>query len=435
MMTERSGRGWLADSLIVDRRTILSSFAGAAVADLLAAGRASAQADPDPSLRHMPVRATPEATGGGPDALRTLLALVPRSLTDHGGAGDVAWYYADIAQQFASLNLPHDAEGPAMTDESWWSAVSSLAAVSLAFRSAMREDFVDAIGFQPWGVDQTLLAGVPPEQVTLFRRLFDEAQLAAAWEATGYARVTSASGVPVWTIGEDGRLVLDMPIQRYVQTAFNNLALIDGEILVCAPTMALLDEVITARESGEGSALADAGLAAALDTLPPTTVSAYVVEPIPVADLVDWSAMLGDDADLEDAFAEIAEAFAASDAEVGPMPRILRQVFGVTAGAVTIDEDLEDALFEAPDPEAGEGLELARLITAAPAYAAQAANVVAYRWNAMRSLSSRQPYTELMEIQSVSSEGKVAAIDFVPLISSPVLLDLVVRRDLAPFVS
>jgi hypothetical protein len=115
------------------------------------------------------------------------------------------------------------------------------------------------------------------------------------------------------------------------------------------------------------------------------------------------------------------------------MPANRGLMFGVTAGAVHVDDDLEGAPYTAPDFSAGEGLALVRLIVDAPEDAQQALDVVTYRWGVMNSSFTDLPYADMMELMAAEAVGNVAAFAFAQLRSPAMWRDLVVRRDLAPF--
>jgi hypothetical protein len=418
MKTERSCRTWLADSLVTDRRTVLKSFAASAMAGAFAAGRTGAQADPAPSPGHLPEGGTPEPlVAGGAPALDHLLTYVPRSMIDPF-RGERYWSYADIAQQFAALTLHHDADGPAWDEEPWFPAVIPLATFSGAYMWALDQEFVDAIGFQPLGTDQTLLVGEPLDTLTLIRGTFDERQLAAAWTASGYARTATEAGDPVWSLHEENDFDFEHPIGGRVFSEFNNLALVDGKVLVGAATLTLLEEAIATRQSGTGSLASDPELTAALQTMPPTMVSTIDAAPILAATFA------GGDGEAT------MTAFADSDAAVGPMPVSRGMTLGLTAGAV----NPEDVPFDAPDPAAGEGLALIRLRMGSAEDAEQAVKVVEYRWGRMSSLRYQVPYADVMEIMSAQAVGEIAAFDFIQLRGAHSWIHLLPNRDLLPFV-
>jgi hypothetical protein len=358
---------------------------------------------------------------GGASALDRLLAYVPRSMIGPLQGGTY-WHYADTAQQFASLNLHHSPEGLAVEGGPWILATFALAVPSGAFMYALDEEFVDAIGFQPWGVDQTLEVGKPPDTLTLFRGAFDEGRLEAAWAASGYERRETEAGDLVWSLNEANDVDFEHPIGRAVFSAFNNLAVRDGEVLLGAATMTMLEDAIATRRSGEGSLAFDPDLTTALQTMPATMVSAIAAGPVLSA------ARSGGDWDA------IRASLADSDATVGPMPSNLGIVLGVTAGAVYIEEDVrEDLPFDAPDPAAGEGLALIRLRLGSAEDAEQAIEVVEYRWGRMSSLRYQVPYADVMEIVSATALGSIAAFNFIQLRGAHSWMSLLPNRDLLPF--
>jgi hypothetical protein len=408
----------------LDRRAILKACAATSLAGAMLVERSGAQSTPDTSQGHAPTEATPESTGG-PEALTTLLRHVPASLVSLDRGSRPVWYYTDLAQQFAALNLHHDANGPAWDDEPWTPAIVPLAFGSAAFQYVRRESFIDSIGFQPLGMDQALMVGNLPHNLTLFRGGLDPDRLYAAWSATGYEHKASAGGESVWTIGENGEFELGQPVHTEMIAAFNNLALL-GDVLLCAPTMAMLEEALAVAQSGEGSLGEDATLAATIATVPATTVSAMAAPPLEFANTLPPTT----DPEVTEA---LESSFADSDAAVGPMPASKGVLFGVTAGAVQVDEGLEDAPFEAPDFDAGEGLALVRLAMDTVVDARQAVKVVEYRWNTMNSVLTADPYRELMAIVIASAEGEVATIDFIQTRSPTVWRNVLLMQDLLPF--
>jgi hypothetical protein len=424
MEHERLRRTPLVSDQVADRRTILKSFAAASLAGTMLLERSGAQATtPDPADGHILGDATPQPLGG-PAPLRSMLSMIPATAIRQVGGGAASWYYADIAQQFTNLNLHHDADGPDWFGEPWFPGMIALA-TSTVFQYTSMDELIDAIGFQPLGTDQTMMVGEPPDQITLFRGGLDQRLLEAAWSSSGYVQKALASGATAWTIGEEGEFDIKHPVQNIVFSAFNNLAL-TGDVLVCAPKMAMLEDVLAVAESGAGSAMDDSTLDAVLSTLPTTTVSAMAVGPMSAAAMIS----IPMDEAARNAFRSTLEE---ADAETGPMPANRGLMFGVTAGAVHVDDDLEGAPYTAPDFSAGEGLALVRLIVDAPEDAQQALDVVTYRWGVMTSTFTDLPYADMMELMAAEAVGNVAAFAFAQLRSPAMWRDLVVRRDLAPF--
>jgi hypothetical protein len=366
----------------------------------------------EPSPRgHHPFPAS-EPGVAGPQGLVDLLAWVPQRLIEASAESGVHWYYADLAGQLDSLGIAHDADASGMDDANWLPAFTPLAVGSSAFQFARVEEFIDAIGFQPLGIDQTLLVGAPPEQLTLFRATFDASRLESAWEGAGYTRESAADGQSFWTIDTEGEFDIDHPVQRVVFSAFNNLALAGPDLLLCAPTRALLEEALAAADGGAAAAIAEPYFQAALATLPATTVSAVSFSPAGIGFSVGTT---------EDMAGEYSDLIVQSDAEVGPLPRYSGLVTALGAGAMA-SEDGGDA-----------GGAMIRMVTSSPADAEQVLAAVEYRWTEGASIRTGQPYTDLMEITNLAVEGNVAAIDFRQVRSPAVWRDMFIARDTLPF--
>ncbi|MBA2468784.1 MAG: hypothetical protein H0V37_05215 [Chloroflexia bacterium] len=411
----RSGR---TDSphRLVSRRRVLAASAGALTGSAALIGALKAQAESTPAGGHNPL-AQPDSTVAGPEGLATLLSYVPQRFVQGTGGSGLHWYYADLAQQFDALGVPRDEQGPDGENEDWLPALMTLATASGAFQFARVPEFTDGIGFNPLGVDQTLLAGDPPNQITLFRGGLVPANLVIAWELAGYTLMVTSDGTSIWSIGTDGELDLQHPVQRAVMAAFNNVTLI-GDILVCAPTQELLEDALAAGAGGAPSAAADPVFGASLRTLPETTVSAIAVSPAAIGFTTDIT--LSASATPEEA-ARLDDLIAQSDENIAPMPPYAGLIAAVEAGAVANEEG------------DGAGTAMVRIVTASTEDGERATRVVEYRWNEGRSLSTGQPYVELMEITGLSVDDGIAVIDFEQLWSPRVWSDLIMMGDTLPF--
>jgi len=396
----------------VDRRRLLGASAGVALAGAGLVRPLRAQSLTTSPAEHNPFQPGSDSAAGGPDGPTRLLAYVPRGLIEKSAESGVHWYYADIAQQFKALGVPHSAVDGEADDAGWIAALTPLATASSAFQYARVEEFIDAIGFQPLGVDQTLFVGAPPEQLTIFRADFDASRLESAWEASGYVRESASGGQESWTIGPDGGFKIDNPIQRVVFAAFNNIVRVEDDLLLCAPTQYLLEEALAAKELGK-AASSDPFFVSALSTLPATTVSAMSVSPSGIG----FSASTTPE--MEGEFDGLIER---SDAEVGAMPRYEGLVTALGAGAVATEGD------------GGAGEAMVRIVTSSPADAEQVLAVVEFRWTEGTSLRTSQPYTDLMAITGMSVDGNVAKIDFEQLRSPAVWRDMIFSRDALPFI-
>lgn len=348
----------------------------------------------------------------GPEGLVALLSYVPQAMLDAGEGSGVHWYYADLAQQFEAVGVPRTEQGPDEENEAWLPALMTLATASSAFQFARNREFTEAIGFNPLGVDQALLVGDPPAQLTLFRGGLVPANLVIAWELSGYTMMSTSNGTTFWTIGIDGELDLEHPVQRAVIAAFNNLAL-EGNTLLCAPTQELLEAALATGAGDSSSAAQHPVFGASLRALPGTTVSAIALSTAAVG--VSSNVDPGEVAPLDDLITR-------SDAEVGPMPPYDGLLTAVAAGAV------------ATEGGGGAGTAMIRIATGSSEDAEQAAGVVEYRWNEGASLLTGQPYTELMEITNLSVDDTVAMIDFEQMRTSRVWSDFFLSRDTLPFI-
>ena len=204
----------------------------------------------------------------------------------------------------------------------------ALAVPSGAFMYALDEEFVDAIGFQPWGVDQTLVVGELPMPSPCSAAPSTSGASKRPGTRSGYDRKATEAGDPVWSINEENDVDFEHPIGRAVFSTFNNLAVLDGEVLVCAATMTMLEDAIATRQSGEGSLASDPDLTTALQTMPPTMVSAIAAGPVLSA------AFGGGGLGCHDGLPSPTPM-----RRWGRCPPTRGIVLGVTAGAVYIEED------------------------------------------------------------------------------------------------
>jgi len=391
---------------VVSRRRLIGAASGLTLASV-ANTVAARQTGHNPIPAESTPEGVPESDAGGPAPLKKLLSFVPAAmLTADDAYGAIPWYYADIAQQFTALGLHHDANGPDVDGERWAPATSPLYLAAKVFQFALNEDLVSAIGFQPLGVNQTVLAGVPPDQLSLFHGEFDAGALETAWKASGYERGESASGITTWSIGPDGEYELTNTIQSLVLATMNNLAVIDNEIIVATQTMDRLEEALTTFAASDDSAARDPDFGLSLSALPDTAVSAMAVR---------WGSE-----DRPD------------PVEGSPtMPPYTALLVGVEAGAGGPDVRATPDTGSL-DPK-GFGVAFARLVMASAADAEIALQVVEDRWTTLNSVRTNQPYTELMDIGETSVNDTIAAIDFTMLASPNVWLNMVLSRDAIAF--
>jgi hypothetical protein len=301
-------------------------------------------------------------------------------------------------------------------------ATFPLALESNVYAFALDEELIDAIGFRPLQVHETLYAGNPANHLTLFRGGIDLDALPDAWRRSGYFEEAGAGGATIWTLGKDGEADLDDPIQRRVIGQLNNVAIVDG-VLAYGSTFEIVEQALATRAAGTASAAADFRIAPAVGLLPANTVSALGLHMAGLA--IDPHLEAGE-------LDEVEQAFTESDAAVGPMPMHQGSALGITEGLSVSPSDPERATPEAPDTAHGEGLVEIRITCDSATDAELAARVVAYRWEAWTSIQHRLPYADLMRLTSAGVEEKVATFSFIPLRSPAVWRELATDGGLTP---
>lgn len=409
----------LPRNLTMNRRQMMLGATAMALGGGLATSNASARQGHSPNQP-----ATPASSS--PSPLMTMLGMVPAGIAEEAGDTHVGWYYADIARQFDTLGLHHDLDGPDFDNEPYIDAVLGLKPGAPTFDYALVEEFTSAIGFQPFGVDQSLYVGAPGRPFSLFKADFDVERLVAAWLDSGYEPVETASGVPAWTIGPEGEWDFDHPVQGFTFRQLNNVAIV-GDILIYTSRMDLLERALAMAESGEASMASDPVFGPLAESLPETTVSAVSLPPIP-PDL--GFVVMSDEVrePIEAAFEEALEEF-------GSMPPSMGIVTAVSEGAVSLDWEwpLVDGT---PVPNARENAGTAhiRLGMPSPEDAATAAEVAAGRWNSLRSLLTLMPYTDMAEVAAAEASGNVAMLDLVQLERARLWSHMFESKDVLPFV-
>lgn len=364
----------------------------------------------------------------GPKRLAELLSLVPIDLlTPEDGYG-VPFFYADLARQFKSLGIEPEFFNEDAEDRTPFRIVAPLATASPAFERAAAEAFTTAIGFQPWATGQSLHAGAPADQLTLFQGGMDLDQLPKSWKASGYERVRTDDSVEIWTVAEDGILDQASTMGAFFMPSLNNATVLDTGVVMFANTLDRLQSAIETADMGTGSILDDEGINAVVAAMPADIVSAIAVTP----EYASQSPVsLGDgatpDLDIESGVGE-------------ELPSYRAFAMGITAGFMdgapqrvgegTLDAsqvaDLEPVI-----PEGG--VIFARLAAASEEDAELIVDIVETRWNEGRSLVTARPYTDYLTVEEAGADGGVAAVDFVPVAAPSVWIDFLLQRDLAPF--
>lgn len=413
------------------RRHLASSTAGALVTTLPPAPRwAGAQAIPDPS-------AETTAVIDRREMLRSLLSVVPPRL-----AADeivVLFFYADLAGQFASLGIDQEQlyRGTFVektSDRGLFLAVRMVLPLPSAFDYGQIPKFIDAVGFTPWLIGQTLHVGEPDDHLILLRDGVDLAALPAAWEASGYRRKTLDDGREIWTIGEEGEIDPSRS-GGFVGGDFNNATVLDSGVVVFGNLLETVAEAVALGKGVGPSLRDDADLAVAVDGLPESTVGVIGITPRYVSSAAD-SLMSRIPADqrreIEDGLTE--------DDELGGMPPWRTMVMGITGGY------RDDVVFRGgPDDvpaddyagsqriDPAQRAVVARLVAASEEDAAAIAGLVERRWHAWRSIPKHVRLTDLFEVKESGAIGSLAAVDFTPVRAAGIWIETVFQGDLLPF--
>lgn len=383
------------------------------------------------------------ATAGG--KLGALLAMVPDTESASNADDGVLFYYADLETQLKTLGIAQDGS---LESADLVAALYPLALASQAFQYAMAPDFGETFGFTPYATHRTLFVGVPPREISIFEGGIDPDRLVAAWKASGYAPKMTDQGVEFWSAGENGEIDFSSPVSRYGVGALNNAVVLNDDTLVFARTSSLIRGVV-AQVMGHGSSLADRpGVSPVVSTLSGRMVSAIGV--------TGRSATTVSRTMTRDERNALVALLAESDDMVGKMPSIDVMAFAVEAGAVglVMDPGATPAAVSNDDsrdnsPSATPRVDQAAATTVAPlvearmhagsaADAAQAAKVVAWRWDHLDSPLVDRPYAELMTRVAAGvapGDETVAAIDFDAGMhgAGSRWLQLVNNRDLVPF--
>jgi hypothetical protein len=399
----------------LDRRQLASTLGLAGLLTI-------SSSDPAPAQRSPFTPATPaSSTTASEGPLGRLLSMVPLTTLDDSANG-IPWTYADLAGQFAALSMHHDLDGPDF-DEPVGNATLALVGSSPLMAYGLIEELNAAIGFNPLGLSQILYVGDGGNQVQFFAAPFDAAVLHAAWLASGYERIETIADWDVWTIGPEGEVSFEHPVQGYLVTSMNNLVLVD-DVVIATPTLARLQTVLEFIHNGGESLLAEAATGSLVDTLPDTIVSTIAVQPAALA-LQPFEA--------DDDSMQVAERNAIQ-VEFGPMPPILGAIAAVGAGAYLIDSDwsISGTREETIRPDAGTAY--LRLATSSPEDAAQALTIIEQRWARLHSVHSHLAYAEIMEIEYGTTRGNIVELTLRQMRHPQAWQSMLLSRDLLPLV-
>ena len=378
--------------------------------------------------------ATPEAETtleGGPERIHSLLAMIPESFGVQSAVEGVVFYYADLKRQLESVGVSPYEPGSDSVPAGYTGALIVLATASIGFQYGLEPEFVSTFGFSALQAEESLSVGSPPNDLTIFRGGLPIADLPSVWEASGYARETTDTGVDIWTAGREGDVDLTSNVSRYGVGALNNVAIFDDTVVF---GRFFTDVELVAKQVAEpGPSVVDgAGLTDLLSTLAEETVSAIAV----TGSFLNLNSLL-----LPEQLEETSALIEESDANIGAFPEPESAIFAITGGTtgpdfVATGEGTPAASPVGESTETDGGVVQVRLQLTSEDDAATAVAAVEYRWNALSSARMGAPFTELMTIITAEPDpivGTVAAIDFREVQRAGTWIDIVLSRDLVPF--
>lgn len=301
--------------------------------DRAATGRATATGAATP--------AAPRSASAGD--LASLLRLAPDRPVGSATPVQIA-AYADIAGQLRAVGI----ERPTTIEGDGWTRYAAatrhlVLPPDLALHAA-DPAWREAFGFEALQVDQALHLGDPPYLTTLLRGRFDERELRAAWQRTGYRPVaTDLPGATAASLAAEPRVDLDSPIVRLAINSMNNAAILPDGSLAFSSSLAGLRAVL-AVAAGRAPSLADRPAVASLVRTSSDVVSAVIVEgsvlrrTIPSEGLLTPTPSGGD-------------AVATESAGANRMPPVRLALVGVTPGGPVPADRLDPAVTPTtPDP-------------------------------------------------------------------------------------
>lgn len=373
------------------RRSVVAGAAGAALS-AAAFGRGMAQ--------------TPEASpegdalvGDARERLRDSLSLLPSSVVD-----PAAFYFdwIDYRQQFAAVGVDDPYDESVVVDR----YLMALGSGDELFTHRMNPVIEDLLGFRPLDLHHVLYAGNPPETFLVYHGGVPFDDLTHLWEAAGYSLVSGDNG-EYWSKSPEPTFDPNDPLDQLVLARLNNMAIVDGTTLVCAPTAVMIESVLDLIAEGGESAADSPVIAPLIDGMATDTVNI-----VAVSGEMFRRAHLRYPEMPEQLVEYIDERFMESDDAVGPMPELLSAFSGVGAGAMVASPD-EDA----GAPDLGDLRAFMSFLAASESDARQAADVTFWRIEHMDSLSTGDPYTDMFDVTNSPDnavDGPVMTVELGP---------------------
>jgi hypothetical protein len=318
-----------------------------------------------------------------------MLGLSPDTYEGNSSPSEIA-EFADVELQLAEVGV---ASPPSLDDpgfRQWFLATMWLPFPRSLQTRGLDPDWHDVFGFDLLQIDQSLVTGEPPEQITFLRGRFDQSEVTTALTNTGYQSV-DVEGVPAYSLFADTTIDLANPASQLALNSMNNAVFLPDGTLVFAATLDLIREVVAVSQ-GNATSLADRLDVSALVQAMPRPLATAVLVPGSALLLGDMMVgqMIEDPNGLDELMAEIEQ--------LGEMPPITMGLIGVTPGGplqpVSSDGTPESSPVPLPDVGAPAALDIG-LLTLTLADAREAEQIAVARIGALDSLRYERPYSEL----------------------------------------
>jgi hypothetical protein len=330
--------------------------------------------------------ATPAPSGSNAQLLSFLRQVPDIMSSDNPPQGEIA-EFADVALQLAAIGAssPTSADDPNLRD--WIRATMWLALPQDLQTRALDPQWRALFGFDVFQVDQSLVAGEPPNQITYLRGRFDPNEVTTALTKSQYKAV-DIEGVQAYSLFPDPTIDLDNPVSQLALARMNNAVILADGTLVFTSTLDAIREVV-AVSKGEALSLASRVDVPALAQAMPRPLASAIL--IPGSNLSLSSMSLNPTytpAQLQDFIRQVQQS--------GEMPPVSMALLGVSAGGPLLNFGAGGTPEASPVAEAGESAVFdIGLLTFSPGQARTAEQTIATRMAALSSLVTLRPYAEM----------------------------------------
>ena len=410
---------------ILSRRSLVVQT-GSLAAGLATIGASGGQA--------LGILGTPEPTGSqasGPANIESLLAMIPATLVETTDRSQPLFWWADLKRQLESVGAPaFDTESNDFRNV-LLSTTFHLGVDSMAFQFSIDEVFITTFGFSAFQTHQTMRVSLADSSLLIFHGGIPMTNLPGIWEASGFVRETSTSGIEIWSSGKDGMFDFSHEASTYFIDGMTNVIKFD-ETIIFSNLFTNLDAI--ANQSIEiGTSILD--LYPFSDPL--STLTNDIVAAIGLAgDYFELSSLV-ESHQFSDPPLEIDPEIS----EPGLFPVPTCGIFAITEGMMVADvlpTEQPDLVLDllAKGVESNVGTVEVRMAFTTSEDAVVASDLIEDRWNSLQSLTTEEPLTNLMTLIGAGTDTAVptvAAVDFNQLKNNRFWRDLILTRDTLAF--